>query len=514
MEGCAAFQIQPLVFYGSTKLSSAPCDHPLLAMNCKSKHRSITAVAAASSSSSYIPAGSAADYSEKLLGERLKKKTQSIAGIDQDELLDPRLIADPDSCFCEFKGVHIHYKVCEETLNLSQEQTHSQTLHEVRKVGLPMILLHGFGASVFSWNRVMKPLAHTTGSKVLAFDRPAFGLTSRVNYLEYIDASDDTQPVNPYSMAFSVLATLHFIHFLKSEKAIVVGHSAGALTAVNAYFEAPEHVAGLILVAPAIPAPIFSHKVTEDNRLEKEKQIPENNFSAELQPNLFIRLGQILSKLYQYFVARIMLIFKGMMDMANYLYKKAISSLLRSSLAVMLVRMLINKFGIAAIKKSWYDASQVTDHVLQGYTKPLKSKGWDRALIEHTVALLTDSATVTKPSRVNRYHQISCPVLIITGDTDRLVPAWNAERLSRAIPGSQLEVIKNCGHLPHEERPNEFLSVVQTFLQELLLAQRRYHCSHQPERHVPDHFSTFLIADSCNMTIIGRVFGGMTSKAT
>lgn len=57
------------------------------------------------------------------------------------------------------------------------------------------------------------------------------------------------------------------------------------------------------------------------------------------------------------------------------------------------------------------------------------------------------------------------PVLIITGDNDRIVPSWNAERLSRAIPGSILEVIKHCGHLPHEEKVEEFVLVVRKFLQ-------------------------------------------------
>lgn len=37
-------------------------------------------------------------------------------------------------------------------------------------------------------------------------------------------------------------------------------------------------------------------------------------------------------------------------------------------------------------------------------------------------------------------------------------------RLSQAIPGSRLEVIKNCGHLPHEEKPHEFLTIVDNFL--------------------------------------------------
>jgi pimeloyl-ACP methyl ester carboxylesterase len=55
-------------------------------------------------------------------------------------------------------------------------------------------------------------------------------------------------------------------------------------------------------------------------------------------------------------------------------------------------------------------------------------------------------------------------VLVVTGDTDRIVPAWNAERLAHIIPGATFEVIKSCGHLPQEERPEEFLSVVERFL--------------------------------------------------
>ena len=56
-------------------------------------------------------------------------------------------------------------------------------------------------------------------------------------------------------------------------------------------------------------------------------------------------------------------------------------------------------------------------------------------------------------------------VLVVTGDTDRIVPAWNAERVAHAIPRASFEVIKSCGHLPQEERPEEFLSVVGRFLQ-------------------------------------------------
>lgn len=161
---------------------------------------------------------------EQLSDIGTKKKRKGVAGIDQDELVDPKLLADPDSCFCEFKGVHIHHKIYDmesQAHSMFKNQTLSQLPHKTKELGFPMILLHGFGASVFSWKKVMKLLAEVSGSKVLAFDRPAFGLTSRVNFTSGTDVS---KSLNPYSMAFSVLATLHFIDMLNADKAILVGY--------------------------------------------------------------------------------------------------------------------------------------------------------------------------------------------------------------------------------------------------------------------------------------------------
>lgn len=36
--------------------------------------------------------------------------------------------------------------------------------------------------------------------------------------------------------------------------------------------------------------------------------------------------------------------------------------------------MIINKFGILAIRNAWYDSNQVSDHTLQGYTKVISLK--------------------------------------------------------------------------------------------------------------------------------------------
>ncbi|KAL2550030.1 alpha/beta-hydrolase superfamily protein [Forsythia ovata] len=423
---------------------------------------------AASASSSPSLSGSGAEYSEQVLVEP-KKKTQRISGIDQDELQDPMDLADPDSCFCEFNGVQLHHKVCDAEVlapNTLEEASSLQFPHSTKRVNVPMILLHGFGASVFSWNRVMKPLAQVIGSKVLAFDRPAFGLTSRVNSVVHSSpVNQDNRPLNPYSMMFSVLATLYFIDFLEAEKAILVGHSAGSLVAVDAYFEAPERVAALILVAPAILAPFTAHKVVKEKEDGRDNQIQESSLDSNNRENIFLRFSSLLSKLTKYVAGAIVHLVKGMGEMINTLYQKALSAILRSALGVTVVRMIIDKFGIPAIRNAWNDSNKVSDHILQGYTKPLKVKGWDKALVEFTVAMLTDSASKLKPPLAERLSKISCPVLIVTGDSDRLVPPWNSERLSRAIPGSYLEIIKNCGHLPQEEKADKFVSIVENFLQ-------------------------------------------------
>src|SRR5512140_3028469 len=64
-------------------------------------------------------------------------------------------LADADSKFIEINGVTVHYK-------------------EMGQGDTTFILLHGFGASVFSWHAVMDDFA--ARGRVIAYDRPAFGL--------------------------------------------------------------------------------------------------------------------------------------------------------------------------------------------------------------------------------------------------------------------------------------------------------------------------------------------------
>jgi pimeloyl-ACP methyl ester carboxylesterase len=59
------------------------------------------------------------------------------------------------------------------------------------------------------------------------------------------------------------------------------------------------------------------------------------------------------------------------------------------------------------------------------------------------------------------------PVLIVTGDDDRIVPTESSFQLSKEIPGAHLVVFNACGHVPQEECPDQFMDALQDFLGEV-----------------------------------------------
>ena len=56
---------------------------------------------------------------------------------------------------------------------------------------------------------------------------------------------------------------------------------------------------------------------------------------------------------------------------------------------------------------------------------------------------------------------VTCPVHLIAGDADPVVPAAHTELLHRLMPGSRLSWIPNAGHLPMFERPDVYDAAVR-----------------------------------------------------
>lgn len=279
-------------------------------------------------------------------------------------------LVDPNSTYINANGVKIYYRQS--------------------GINQPVfILLHGLGASTFSWREVFDAFAGL--GSVVAYDRPGFGYSQRPEV-------EDWSTNNPYSNAAQLDQLWAVMDTLGIQKAILVGHSAGGSIAMQAALQHPERVESLILVAPAVYSgfslPPF---------LQRVLNIPQID-----------RLGPL-------FVRQV---FKG----AD--------------------RMLEN---------AWHDHSLITPEIRAGYMKPFQAEGWDTALWEMVKIR-------SNPGIKNRLEELTLPILIVTGDDDRVVPIWQSQRLAKAIPHAQLVVVENCGHMPHEEKPEEFLTAVDAFL--------------------------------------------------
>jgi pimeloyl-ACP methyl ester carboxylesterase len=280
-------------------------------------------------------------------------------------------LADPDSQFVDVNGVNIHYKIAGS--------------------GEPvMILLHGFASSTASWQRVMEPLSQQ--GTVVAFDRPAFGLSARpLNW----------GGQNPYSPEAQADLVVGLMDQLGVEQAILVGNSAGGSIAAYTALRHPERVTALALVDPAI----------------------YSGGGAPGWAKLLLKTPQM------------------------------------RHLGPLVARSLLSR-SQALIQSAWHDPAKVTSQTIDDYRKFTQLADWDKALWELTIA----SRDLHLDQRL---AELKLPVLVITGDDDRIVPTEESIRLSKALPAAELVVIPNCGHVPQEECPEPFVQALVAFIENL-----------------------------------------------
>ncbi len=281
----------------------------------------------------------------------------------------PADLADPDGRFVEVNGLTVHSKVVGE--------------------GMPaFVLLHGFGASVFSWREVLGPLG--TWGTAVAFDRPPFGLSERPLFWE---------GPNPYTPEAQVELTVAMMDAAGMERAVLVGHSAGGTVALQVAQRHPSRVEALVLVSPAVVGP-----------------------AGGLPPVLRFLLATPQAR----------------------------------RLAPLFIRGVEDDLD-EALRQAWHDPQKITPEIAEGYKKPFQADDWDRALWELTLA--------AGPTGVEeRLGEVQAPVLLITGDDDRIIAPALTAALAEDLPQSELVVIPDCGHVAHEEHPEVVLQAMGAFL--------------------------------------------------
>lgn len=98
--------------------------------------------------------------------------------------------------------------------------------------------------------------------------------------------------------------------------------------------------------------------------------------------------------------------------------------------------------------ESYVHQSRLEDWALQDLVISMaESEGVD--VYENQLALLS-----SRDNRIDVFHRLSCPTLLLCGESDKLCPAsWHEEMYCLLNTKAWLEIIQNCGHLLPLESP-------------------------------------------------------------
>ena len=116
------------------------------------------------------------------------------------------------SHFTDIDGVRIHY--------------------QEKGTGTPLVLLHGYTSSTYTWKEVFEPLAKSF--HVIAIDLKGFGFSGK--------------PDGDYTRRAQAALVAHLLEHLNIDKAWLCGSSMGGEVALNVALDNPQRVAGLILI--------------------------------------------------------------------------------------------------------------------------------------------------------------------------------------------------------------------------------------------------------------------------
>jgi len=110
-----------------------------------------------------------------------------------------------------------------------------------------------------------------------------------------------------------------------------------------------------------------------------------------------------------------------------------------------------------------YVKERVTPEMVHRYAYFLHQPGSHYALTKTAQQVLPDNVSELVP----KISQVSIPTLVIWGENDTVIPVESGRRFHQDIPKSQLLVLTETGHLPHEERPAEVYAAIDNFIRSL-----------------------------------------------
>lgn len=269
----------------------------------------------------------------------------------------------------------------------------------------PLILLHGFGASLGHWRKNLAILAQ--GRRVYALDLLGFG-------------GSEKAPVD-YQVGLWVEQVYDFWYTFIHQPVILVGNSIGSLVGLATADRHREMVTGLVMIS--LPDPGL--------RTESLSKL------GSLAP----KLETILSKIEGFFLSPLLL-----RPLFHFLKRPAI----------------IQRWASFA----YGNPEAVTEELVEIITTPTTDLGAPRAFC---LLFQRIGSAQFGPSVKEVLPDIPIPILLIWGQQDRMIPAQLAQPQQFLEYHQNLQFVQlPGGHCLHDECPEEVNSLILGWMEETL----------------------------------------------
>ena len=270
--------------------------------------------------------------------------------------------------------------------------------------GPPVLLLHGFGASSAHW-RHLAPQMATAGFQVYALDLIGFGDSDQPGWRA-------NHPLDNRLWARQVVA---FIQQVIQRPAVLIGNSLGGLTALTAAVLDPTWVRAV--VAAPLPDPALV------------QPLPQRRSPGQ-----------------------------------RHLQRRVVTWVLRL-LPLELIVPLIARTPLlkGALQGAYRKSIRHDTELLRLIARPARRPTAARALRSMSIGMSLRPRGATAPALLQQLEG-HAPLLLLWGRQDRFVPLSIGTSTAARHPWLRLEVLENCGHCPHDERPEEMLEILLPWL--------------------------------------------------
>ena len=284
---------------------------------------------------------------------------------------------------------------------------------ENEQKNIPLLFLHGFGASSNHWRKNLKSFAKE-GYAVYSIDLLGFGKSDQpgIKQVGKLDNGIWCDQITDFIN--------EIIRPINSKKIILIGNSLGGLVALTCAVSIPEEISGIV-VSP-LPDPVsLNLNQSEKNTKFKSLKINLLKFFLGLFPIEFILF-------------------------------------------------LINRFGLINFFLNFaYEKKDSIDKELINIVKiPSKRPTASRTLRAMCLGMATRSNKL-KSSYLLKIISLAkkIPFLLIWGEKDNFIPLSYGKRIAKLYPWVKLKVVANSGHCVHDEDHHIFNTISKEWIKDL-----------------------------------------------